>query len=202
MRISSSLPRPTRVAGSSASRTCHREPSILAPALSANSWSSSSESRPAAVGSPARPRGAFFKPTPTNKTRSRLSISCAVFIRYDCLDERKSLKDSLSSGTHYTLFDLSAGKPEGASTPHRRRCCQNKRGKKLLKLSTVGLKFRIACGFVHPSQADEPRYFGPFFGGGWSETHMSKNADDVCAAFRLNRCNAGGNPLILPRPSI
>src|ERR1700683_139421 len=110
MRISSSLPRPTRVAGSSESRTCNREPSIFAPALSASSWSSSSESRPAAVGSPARPRGAFFKPTPTSNTRSRLSISCGVFIRYKCLDERMSLEDSLSSDAHYTLFDLSARK--------------------------------------------------------------------------------------------
>ena len=45
--------------------------------------SSSSESRPAAVGSPARPRGDFFRPTPTSKTLSRLSSDCAVFMRMD-----------------------------------------------------------------------------------------------------------------------
>src|SRR6202162_4408258 len=91
---------------------------------------------------------------------------------------------------------------EGTLTVHRRRSRQNERGKKLLKLSTVRPKFRIARGLIHPSQADEPRYFGPFFGGGRSETHMSKNAHDACAAFRFNRCNTAGNPVILARPSV
>src|SRR5580704_7234414 len=58
-------------------------PAILAPADSASSCSSSSESRPAAEGSPARPRGAFFKLTPTSNTLSRLSTDCAVFMRMD-----------------------------------------------------------------------------------------------------------------------
>src|SRR5580658_1767980 len=58
-------------------------PAILAPADSASSCSSSSESRPAAEGSPARPRGAFFKLTPTSSTLSRLSTDCAVFMRMD-----------------------------------------------------------------------------------------------------------------------
>jgi hypothetical protein len=93
-------------------------------------------------------------------------------------------------------------KREGTLTMHGRRSRQNKWGKKLLELSTVGPKFRIACGFVYPSQANKPCYFRPFFGGRRSETHVSKNAHDVRTTFRFDCRNAAGNPLILPRPSV
>src|ERR1700722_20815282 len=56
------------------------EPAILAPALSASSASSWSESRPAPEGSPARPRGDFFRATPTSSTRSRGSTDSGVLI--------------------------------------------------------------------------------------------------------------------------
>ncbi len=82
-RISSNLPRPTRVAGSAASRTCCTVPATSAPALRASSTSSAKDSRPCSPAGNPGMRGARFQVTPTNKARSAFAVACCVFMRGD-----------------------------------------------------------------------------------------------------------------------
>jgi len=82
----------------------------------------------------------------------------------------------------------------------RGRGRENQIGKKFSKLAVTEPKLGIACGLIHPAEADEPGNFRPFFGGRRRETHVAENAYDVRAAFRLDRRNAAGNASILSGP--
>src|SRR5260370_22978067 len=79
-RISSSLPRPTSVAGSAASRIWKTVPAISAPALRASSTSSRSDSRPCSPAGMPGKRGASFNQTPTSKARCAVETRCWAFV--------------------------------------------------------------------------------------------------------------------------
>src|SRR6266849_472161 len=79
-RISSSLPRPTSVAGSALSRSWKRVPAMAAPALRANSTNSTRDSRSGVPAGIPCTRGERFQATPTRRARSVEGMACVVFI--------------------------------------------------------------------------------------------------------------------------
>src|SRR5277367_164326 len=116
-RISSSLPRPTSVAGSADSRTWKTVPAITAPALRASSMSSSSDSRPCSpMGMPGK-RGARFQPSPTSKARSAIEVEtgCEVFVTKSVLKPSCGGSHEREGFNHLRHYTRSAS---------RRRPCQ------------------------------------------------------------------------------
>src|SRR5215472_5724387 len=108
-RISSSLPRPTKVAGSAASRNWNTVPATSAPALRASSTSSDKDSRPCSPAGIPGKRGARFHPRPTSKARSAVEMGCCVFVTGAGWESRYGRALSSRNASETELYTPPAG---------------------------------------------------------------------------------------------